>query len=59
LKEKSLMLFSKMVLGGDLSPYYPQNSAKEEFIEFPDGFVVYDVGERKWVLQGAGEVSSR
>jgi hypothetical protein len=59
LKEKSLMLFSKMVHGADLDPYYSQNSGKEEYIEFPDGFVVYDVGERKWVLQGAGEVSSR
>lgn len=46
--EKGLMLFDKMVKGEDLSPYYIQNTAPEEFIEFPDGNRIYDVNDRKW-----------
>ncbi|RZS95709.1 hypothetical protein [Cecembia calidifontis] len=48
--EKGLMLFDKMVKGEDLSPYYPQNSGEEEYIEFPDAKVYFDVEERRWKI---------
>ncbi|MCH7401514.1 hypothetical protein ACFOUP_13790 [Belliella kenyensis] len=47
--EKGMMLFDLMVKGEDLSPYYPQNSGKEEYIEFPDQKVSYDIEQRRWV----------
>jgi hypothetical protein len=53
MQEKGLMLFDKMVKGEDLSPYYPQNSGAEEFIEFPDEKVFYDVNERRWRTAGS------
>ncbi|WP_291786968.1 hypothetical protein, partial [Cecembia sp.] len=46
--EKSLMLFDKMVQDEDLSPYFPQNSGIEEYIEFPDEKVFFDNIERRW-----------
>jgi hypothetical protein len=49
LAEKGALLFTKMVKGEDLSPYYPQNSGKEEFIEFPDENTFYDREKRQWV----------
>ncbi len=49
LAPKAGMLFTMMVKGKDLSPYYPQNSGKEEYIEFPDAHTRYDVEKRKWV----------
>ncbi|SDY46028.1 MULTISPECIES: hypothetical protein [Rhodonellum] len=52
MKEKGFMLFDKMVKGEDLSPYYPQNSGKEEFIEFPDQKVTFDIKERRWIMKG-------
>lgn len=52
MQEKGLMLFEKMVKGEDLSPYYPQNSGVEEFIEFPDAKVSYDVKDRIWKVNG-------
>jgi hypothetical protein len=51
--EKALMLFDKMVKGEDLSPYYPHNSGEEEFIEFPDAKVYFDVEERRWKINSA------
>lgn len=48
--EKGLMLFDKMVKGEDLSPYYPQNSGNEEYIEFPDAKVYFNVEERRWKI---------
>lgn len=48
--EKGLMLFEKMVKGEDLSPYYPQNSGEEEYIEFPDAKVYFNVEERRWKI---------
>jgi hypothetical protein len=51
LAEKGGMLFTKMVKGEDLSPYYPQNSGQEEFIEFPDENTYYDAGKRVWVMK--------
>jgi hypothetical protein len=49
LAEKGGMLFEKMVCGKDLSPYYPQNSGNEEYIEFPDPYTHFDVEKRHWV----------
>jgi hypothetical protein len=53
MKEKGLLLFNKMIKGEDLRPYYPQNSGAEEFIEFPDEKVYYDVNERRWITAGS------
>lgn len=47
LKVRAILLFEKMYLSEDLSPYYPQNS-KEEYIEFPDAQTYYDKKERLW-----------
>lgn len=52
--EKGLMLFDKMVRGEDLSPYYPQNSGKEEYIEFPDEKVFFDTVDRRWKVKSTG-----
>lgn len=49
--EKSTLLFAKMVRGENLSPYYPQNSGKEEYIEFPDAHTRFDTTQRIWVNQ--------
>ncbi len=49
LARKGQMLFDKMVRGEDLSPYYPQHSGKEEYIEFPDEHTHFDVEKRRWV----------
>ncbi|HMN90369.1 MAG TPA: hypothetical protein PKD70_08675 [Saprospiraceae bacterium] len=48
MKEKSGMLFVKMLKGEDLSLYYPENSGKEEYIEFPNQDVYFDVAQRVW-----------
>lgn len=50
LESKGRMLFSKMVRGEDLSPYYPENSGQEEYIEFPDQRNAYDPVTRRWLL---------
>ncbi len=49
LAEKGMMLFDKMVKGEDLSPYYPQHSGEEEYIEFPDARNAFDTGSRRWL----------
>ncbi|MCC5942660.1 MAG: hypothetical protein JJU37_14055 [Balneolaceae bacterium] len=49
LMEKSKILFSKLVAGEDLSPFYPENSGDEEYIEFPDQYTSFDVDKREWV----------
>lgn len=54
--EKGLMLFDKMVKGEDLSPYYPQNSGVEEYIEFPDVKIYYDTNSRRWLIEGSDTV---
>lgn len=56
MQEKGLMLFDKMVKGEDLSPYYNANSGHEEYIEFPDGKVQYDIIQRRWVVKENPEV---
>jgi hypothetical protein len=48
LREKALLLFDLMVKQKDLSPYLPQNSGSEEFIEFPDPNVFYNKEQRIW-----------
>ncbi len=49
LAKKGRFLFEKMVRGEDLSPYYPQHSGEEEYIEFPDPHTHFDVEQRRWV----------
>ncbi len=48
LAEKGALLFAKMAKGEDLSPYYPQNSGEEEYIEFPDADTYFDLENRVW-----------
>jgi hypothetical protein len=49
LIEKSQLLFTKMVNGEDLTPFYSENSNGVEYIEFPDKEVSYNKEHRKWV----------
>jgi hypothetical protein len=49
LSEKSAILYSRMIQGKDLSPYYTKNSKGIEYIEFPDDEVTYDTTKRLWV----------
>lgn len=49
LDQKSSMLFARMVKNKDLSPYLPQNSGKEEYIEFPDPNTYFDTEKRRWI----------
>lgn len=49
LAKKGAMLFTKMVKGEDLKPYYNANSGKEEYIEFPDVNVHFDTLRRVWL----------
>ncbi len=49
LAKKSKMLFDLLISGKDLSPYYNENSGKEEYIEFPDKNNKYDTAKRIWV----------
>ncbi len=51
LTSKALLLFGKMCRNEDLSPYYPQYSGKEEYIEFPDERSYFDVPSRSWKLK--------
>lgn len=48
LTRKNDLLFSMLLNGEDLSPYYNNNSGEEEWIEFPDGAIRFDVNLRKW-----------
>jgi hypothetical protein len=48
LAPKSLLLFDLLVKGGDLSPYYTENSGAEEYIEFPDARTSYNKKTRLW-----------
>ena len=52
LREKSALLFEKMVNGEDLSPYYHSRAkAGEEWIEFPDDLFQYDSLKSEWVMK--------
>lgn len=48
LATKSKLLFQKMRQGEDLSPYYPNGTIQEEYIQFPDAHSYYDVQQRQW-----------
>jgi hypothetical protein len=48
LKEKTKILFDKIVNGKDVSEYYTKNSDPEFWIEFPDDQTFYNTKERKW-----------
>ncbi len=48
LIDKLDMLFERMVYGRDLKPYYPENSGDEEYIEFPNNEVSYNVKKNIW-----------
>lgn len=50
LKERSFILFEKMVKGKSLEPFFTQNS-KIEFIEFPDEHTFYNKSERRWQVK--------
>jgi hypothetical protein len=49
LKQKNDRLFMMLLQGKDLSPYYNHLSGEEEWIEFPDKDVVYDIEARRWI----------
>lgn len=49
LSRKSAVLFSAMVNGDDLNPYYAINSGEEEYIEFPNEQTQFDADQRRWV----------
>ena len=55
---KGEFLFDLLVKGKDLSPYFPQNSGKEEYIEFPDEHTYYDTINRVWVSDLIDPLSS-
>ncbi|MCH8568298.1 MAG: hypothetical protein LAT67_08545 [Balneolales bacterium] len=48
LDEKGFKLFKLMKNGADLSPYYPENSGSEEYIEFPNSSVIFNTKSRSW-----------
>jgi hypothetical protein len=49
LNQKSEMLFEIVLKGKSLEAYLPQNSGKEEFIEFPDLETTYNSEKRRWI----------
>lgn len=48
LKEKTKILFDKIVQDKDVSQYYTKNSDPEFWIEFPDDMTYFDVKLRQW-----------
>jgi hypothetical protein len=48
LKEKTNMLFQKVIRGEDISPYYTKNSQPEFIVEFPDDLTYFDTQLRRW-----------
>lgn len=50
LKKRSLMLFEHMIMGRDLSVFYPKYST-DHYIEFPDGRFSFDTTRRVWADQ--------
>lgn len=48
LVPKSAFLFGKMVDGADLTPWTPEHSGDEEYIEFPNSTITYDIQLRRW-----------
>lgn len=47
LKKRSRMLFEHMIMGRDLSVFYPKYST-DHYIEFPDGRFSFDTTRRIW-----------
>jgi hypothetical protein len=45
---KAGMLWSKLLSNEDLSPYLPQNSGEDEYIEFPDENTTFDTTLKRW-----------
>ncbi len=50
MKEKSNLLFDKMVRQEDLSRYYTDETSQEEYIQFPDKTTRYNTEDRRWEL---------
>jgi hypothetical protein len=50
LKNRSYLLFDRMVKGESLEPYLTK-SAGDQYIEFPDDKVFYDVENRRWTVR--------
>lgn len=48
---KAGMLLAKTLNHEDLSPYYPQHSGEDEFIEFPDPYTRFDTKLKRWVSE--------
>jgi len=48
LEIKGKTLFEKMISGEDLSPYYPENSGEDEWIEFPNKDTYFDTINLRW-----------
>lgn len=57
LKEKNDILFIKLLNGEDLSRYYNHNSGEEEWIEFPDKGVNFNIEKRRWIKEGSDNLN--
>jgi hypothetical protein len=49
LMQKSELLFTKFIEGGDLTQFYSEHSGGEEYIEFPNEHTFFDREERRWM----------
>ncbi len=49
LQQRIDLLFSKMVNGESLAPYYTENIGNTEYIEFPNNEVWYDKKLQRWM----------
>ena len=49
LQKRVDLLFSKLVKGESLTPYYTENIGNTEYIEFPNSEVWFDKEERRWL----------
>jgi hypothetical protein len=49
LKLKTLFLFERYVRNEDLTPYLPENTTQDLYIEFPDKNTSYDTIQRQWI----------
>lgn len=49
LDRKAGELFLLMKAGADLTPFWPEHSGDEEYIEFPNTEVYFDADTRSWV----------
>lgn len=48
LQDKTMQLFDIYIRGGDLSPYYYENSQPDEYIEFPNEETYFDASLKRW-----------